>query len=316
LSATALAPRPAQGPAPGQAAIAIGLMVLSTVGFSVMSALSKSVSPPISTFQVVFFRALFALIPLGLFVALTDGPKLLRTRRPGSHMLRSLAGLASSICYFYAYGRMPLANVAAISFVMPIFVAALSVPLLGERVGMRRTSAILVGFLGVLVMVRPGGDGFTPVSLIMLLGAFLYAIAAIAVRRMSATESSAAIVFYFALTSVVASALTLPWSWSLPSPGQFACLAAIGLIGGLAQISMTRAFGSAPVTVIAPFEYASLLWSTGLGWLFWDEVPDWAVGLGAAIVIASGLYILHRETMLRSRGAAQYDAPHPIARTP
>src|SRR6185503_1673473 len=124
----------------------------------------------------------------------------------------------------------------AISFAMPLFVAALAVPLLGERVGIRRWSAILIGFMGVLVMVRPGGSGFTPVSLVMLAGAALYAVASIAIRRMSTTESSAAIVFYFTLTSMVGSALALPWIWVTPTARELLFLVLLGVGGGMAQI--------------------------------------------------------------------------------
>ena len=287
-----------------QVGFGIGLMVLSTLGFSLTSGLIKAVSPPIGVFQVMFFRSAFALLPLGLYVWATGGPRLLRTRRPLAHVVRSFAGLASSFCYVYGYGHMPLAAVVAISFAMPLFVAALSVPLLGEQVGRRRWSAILVGFLGVLVMVRPGGGDFTDVSLIVLLGAALYGVAGIAIRRMSATESSAAIVFYFSLTLMLASGATLPWTWTTPAAGELALLVLIGILGGASQICMTRAFVAAPLAVVAPFEYASLLWSTAIGWLIWSEIPDWAVGLGATLVAGSGLYILHRETLLRRQPSA------------
>ena len=294
-------------PTPRQVAIGIGLMVMATFGFSVMSGLVKAVSPPIPTMQVLFFRAAFAMLPLMLVIMLTGGPRQLRTRQPQGHVVRSLAGLVGSFCYFYAYGHMPLADVVAISFSMPLFATALAVPLLGETVRIRRWTAILVGFVGVLIMVRPGGSSFTPVALIMVAGAGLYAIASIAIRKMSATETSAAIVFYFTLTSMVASAAALPWVWVTPSGKELAFLVLVGLIGGVAQICMTRAFGAAALAIIAPFEYASLLWSVGIGWAFWGEVPDWAVGVGAMLVVGSGLYILHRETVLRRDAAAQYD---------
>ena len=294
-------------PTARQVAIGIGLMVLATFGFSVMSGLVKAVSPPIPTVQVLFFRAAFAMVPLMLVIMLTGGPGQLRTKQPRGHVVRSLAGLVGSFCYFYAYGHMPLADVVAISFSMPLFATALAVPLLGEKVRIRRWTAILVGFVGVLIMVRPGGSGFTPVALIMVAGAALYAIASIAIRKMSATETSAAIVFYFTLTSMLGSAAFLPWIWVTPSGKELAFLVMIGFIGGVAQICMTRAFGAAALAIIAPFEYASLLWSVGIGWMFWGEVPDWAVGVGAMLVVGSGLYILHRETVLRRDAAAQYD---------
>jgi drug/metabolite transporter (DMT)-like permease len=283
-------------------------MVLATFGFSVMSGLVKAVSPPISTVQVVFFRATFAMIPLYAFILMTGGPRQLRTRHTGGHVVRSTAGLVGSFCYFYAYGHMPLADVVAISFAMPLFATALAVPLLGERVRIRRWTAIVVGFLGVLVMVRPGGSGFTWVALIMVAGAALYAIASIAIRRMSDTESSAAIVFYFTLTSMAASGMVLPWFWVPPTMKELSFLILVGIGGGMAQICMTRAFGAAPLAVIAPFEYASLLWSVGIGWMFWGEVPEIAVGLGATLVIASGLYILHRETLLHRQADKRYNA--------
>jgi drug/metabolite transporter (DMT)-like permease len=172
------------------------------------------------------------------------------------------------------------------------------VPLLGEKVGIRRWSAVVIGFIGILVMTRPGAGVFEPAALFAIGGALFYALAMISVRRLSMTEPAAAIVFYFTLFATAVGALSLPFQWVTPDVQGFLMLAGIGLIGGFAQLAMTQAFRLSPVAVIAPFDYGALVFAVGFGYLIWDDVPDEFIIVGSLIVIASGLYILHRETRL------------------
>ncbi|MEX2648938.1 MAG: DMT family transporter [Alphaproteobacteria bacterium] len=295
---TGIGDRPASDPMAG-----IGLLLLAVVVFSVMDALIKWTSADYPTVQVVFFRAVFAFLPLSLFIARRGGVAVLRTRRPLAHVLRCLVGISSMFLGFWALDLMPLADVIAIGFAGPIFLTALSVPLLGEVVGWRRLSAVFVGFLGVVVMVRPGSNVFTPVALIPVLGAVGYAFAMVLVRKLTATETIAAIVFYFTATTTVVSGVALPFFWVTPKLADFGLLAAIGLCGGIAQLLMTRAFQIAPASLIAPFEYSAMIWAVALGWLIWSELPDSFIWAGSTVVIASGLYILHREAVLARRRA-------------
>ena len=193
---------------------------------------------------------------------------------------------------------MPLADVFGIAFTSPLFVTALSVPLLGERVGIRRWSAVSVGFIGVLIMVRPDSGIVDWTSWIALFSTFLYALALVFLRNLGKTESTVSIVFYVTLTTTIASALTLPFQWVTPGPLDAVLLVAIGLMGGSAQLAITRAFRLAPAAVVAPFDYTALVYVRIIGYVVWDEVPTAMFLVGAAIVIASGLYILYRETRL------------------
>ncbi len=277
---------------------AIALMVLGVGLFSIMDALVKWLGESYPTVQLVFFRSLFAFIPLG-FLMFRDGVAgALRMNDRQGHLLRAVVGVMALWAFFYAFAHMPLAEVIAITFAAPVFVTALSVPLLGERVGPRRWCAVLVGFLGVLIMVQPGAGVFQTVALVPLGGVVFYALAMVFVRKLSRTETSASIVFYFTLACTLVSAAALPFSWVTPQAWDWALLVALGLIGGMAQITFTRAVSLADVSVIMPFEYTAMLWAVVLGFFIWGEVPGNNIWIGVAIVMASGLYILYREASL------------------
>ena len=221
-----------------------------------------------------------------------------RTRHPLAHALRGLVGLASLALYFLAYQLMPLADAYAIGFAAPLFITALSVPLLGEKVGVRRWSAVLVGFAGVLIMVRPGTAVFDAVALVPLAAAMLYALVAILVRMLSRTEASVTIVVYYALTTILVTGLALPLVWVTPDAGDFALLAGLGVVGGCAQLCVTEAFREGELSVVVPFDYSAMVWAVLLGWLLWGELPDLWIWAGMPLVIASGIYIARRELAL------------------
>ncbi|MDJ0894894.1 MAG: DMT family transporter [Alphaproteobacteria bacterium] len=306
---SAVLPRSASGPAVGRSAGAetargIAFMVLSVALFATMDALVKWLGPHYPTMQLVFFRSVFAFVPIAAMLwwsARRHGTGLatmLRVSNPVGHVLRAAVGLASIYCFFQAFTLMPIADVVAISFAAPLFITALSVPLLGEKVGWRRWSAVLVGFAGVLIMVSPTSGVIQPAALFALGAALFYSVAIIVVRWLSRTDGSAAIVFYFTLAATLVSAACLPFSWVPPRSEDLLLLCAIGLVGGCAQICLTIAFRAAPVAVVAPFEYTAMLWAVGLGWVIWAEVPQDNIWTGAAIVVASGLFILFREAEL------------------
>jgi drug/metabolite transporter (DMT)-like permease len=295
-------------PPPGTVLHGIGCLLGAVLLFAVMDTLIKGLSPDFGTFQIIFFRSLFALVPIGFAVMRAGGPAVLRTRRPAGHVLRSLVGLGAMISFFAALRYMPLADVYAISFAAPLFLTALSVPVLGEAVGWRRWTAVLVGFAGVLVVIGPTSGVFSPVALLALAGAFFYALAMLLVRRLSRTEGNATIVLYFTLTCVAAGGIGMIPDWVTPErPGQVAMLIGVGIVGGMAQLLLTNAFRLAPAAVIAPLEYTALFWGLLFGWMFFGELPTEALLLGGPLIVASGLYILHRET--RRRAQPTPDAP-------
>lgn len=285
---------------------AVALMVMAVGLFAIMDAVVKWMGQSYSTTQIVFFRSLFAFLPLSFFIFRAGIGAALRVNDAKTHVLRSAVGLVAMFTFFYAYANMPLADAIAISFAAPIFVTALSVPLLGEKVGPRRWAAVLAGFVGVLIMVQPGPGLLQSVAIVPLIGVVFYALAAIYVRKLSHTDSPTSIVFYFTLACTVVSGVLLPFSWVTPSLADLMCLIAVGLIGGLAQITITQAFRHADVALVMPFEYTGMIWAAVLGFMFWGEIPGLNIWIGVAIVVAAGLYILFREANLGlPRGAAR-----------
>jgi drug/metabolite transporter (DMT)-like permease len=276
----------------------IYFMILAVFLFSCMDALIKWTAADYPIGQIVFFRNIFAFIPVMIFVRQAGGITVLRTKNIGGHLVRGFVGVTAMICVFTAFALMPLGEAVALSLSGPIFLTALSVPMLGEKVGVRRWSAVLVGFIGILVMTRPGAGVFQPAALFAIGGALFYALAMISVRRLNQTESAAAIVFYFTVFAAAIGALSLPFQWTSPDLEGFVMLVGIGLIGGLAQLAMTQAFRLSPVALIAPFDYGALVFALSFGYMIWGDVPDGYIVVGSLIVIASGLYILHRETTL------------------
>jgi drug/metabolite transporter (DMT)-like permease len=284
----------------------IGWMSLSVGLFAVMDAIVKWVSDTYPTIEIIFFRSLFAFVPLVWLIPRAGGLSALRASRPGLHLLRCTVGLVSMYLYFLAYKLLPLADAIALGFAAPLFMTALSVPLLGEKVGVRRWSAVVVGFSGVMLMLRPGGDLFQAAALVPLAAAFTYALAMVFIRRVSRHDSTVSIVFYFTLFTLVVSGIaTWIQGFVMPRGIDWVWLAGIGLIGGTAQIFMTRAFTIAPIAVVAPFEYTAMLWAVGLGWAIWGTLPDAWTWAGSFVLIGSGLYILHREQLLARAAAAE-----------
>jgi drug/metabolite transporter (DMT)-like permease len=298
-------------PIPAPAAVVssgrvILLMVVSVAFFAVMDALVKELGTRYPTMQVMFFRSLFAFVPIMLLILHGGSLQALRMNNITGHLLRSLVGVGAMFCFFYSYSRMPLADVVAISFAAPVFVVALSVPLLGETVGPRRWAAVLVGFAGVMIMLQPGPGLLKSIALVPLLGTLFFALAMVVLRKLGRTETSAAVAFTFTLSCTLVSGFALPFVWVPPDLADLGLLIAVGLLGGVGQILMTTAFKHGDVAVVAPFEYTAMIWATLLGFVFWGEIPGLNIWLGVAVVMASGLFILFREANLRlPRGRAR-----------
>jgi len=281
---------------------AVGCFLVAILLFAAMDTLIKFLSAGYPVPQLMFVRSLVALLLVGGYTfARGGGVAALRTRRPLGHVWRAFAGLLSMGCFFYAFKHLPLAEVYVLSFAGPLFITALSAPLLGEKVGWRRWAAVLAGFGGVMVMARPStGAPLLPV-LIGLCAAFFYALAMLAVRGLSRTETAASIVVYLLMTTTVVSGVLAIPVWVEPSPGAFGLMAAVGGLGALAQVLITQAFRRAPPAVVAPFEYTGMVWASLFGYLVFGDLPTPAVLAGAMVIIGSGLYILHRETAAERR---------------
>lgn len=281
--------------------LGIGYMLMAVSLFGIMDALVKWLGASYPTVQIMFFRSFCAFPPILLMVLRAPGSfEVLRPSSVSGLMIRSVFGCISMALFFYAYQFLSLADVTAISFAAPIFIACMSVWLLQERVGLHRWSAIIVGFIGMLVILRPG-EGMLQSGALIVVGATLfYALAIIQIRKLSRTEPSTSIAFWYAAFCSVVTGLLLPFYWVTPDAEGLALLVVTGLIGGGAQLFMTRAYSLAPASVAAPFDYTHLIWSVVIGWYVWGDFPDIHTWIGCAIVVASGLYILYRETVKRA----------------
>jgi drug/metabolite transporter (DMT)-like permease len=247
--------------------------------------------------EIIFFRNAFAFVPVLIYVGRTSGFSVLKTRRPGGHLARSMVGLTGMVCGFSAVGMLPLTQSTALSFSSPLFMTALSALILKEPVGPHRWAAVAIGFVGVLIMVHPDPSRFAGVGVILaLVGAVAAAGAMIAIREIGRTEPGPTIVFYFTLAGMVLGLASLPFGWVIPDLATLGLLILAGLIGGVGQLLLTEALRRAPVAVVAPFDYTQLVWASLLGFFVWGETPQTLTLVGAIVVAASGVYILLRET--------------------
>ena len=271
-------------------------MLAAGLLFACMDAGMKWISADYSPFQVATLRSVSALPLVALWVVLRGkAGTLLRVHWP-LHLLRGLLGVGVMVGFVYGIARMPLSTAYAIVFVAPLMITALAVPFLGEKVGPRRWTAIVVGLFGVVVVLRPGGEGVvTLAGAVLVLAAFCYSVAAITVRKLAMRDSPEAMVFWFlALLAVFAGAIAA-FDWQPVQREHLGVIAIVGLTGALGQVALTHAFRLGEASQIAPLEYAALLWVVLLDLALWQALPDGMTWLGAAIIIASGLYLVRRE---------------------
>jgi drug/metabolite transporter (DMT)-like permease len=281
--------------------LGIAHMLAAMAAMSMMDAAAKWLGAGYPIAEVIFLRNIFALLPIFIIVWHGGGLPALKPRWRLGHVLRGLLGLGAMFTFFTALRYLPLAEAISIAFVAPLFVTALSAPILGERVGPRRWGAVIIGFLGVLVITRPGSDAFQIEALLVVAAALFYALAMLVTRRLARSDTTPAILFWGTAISLAGSAIILPFGWRTPAGSDMVIFVLLGLVSGAGLYFMTQAYRHAPAAVVAPFDYTALIWGTLIGWLIWRELPDPMVWLGVAIVVGSGLYIIHRETDASAR---------------
>ena len=272
------------------------LMLVSVALFALMDAGLKTLAAHYPPFQVAAMRGLSSLpLVLGWALASAGPGALLRVRWP-LHLVRGVLGIVMMASFVYALKRLPLSTAYSIFFVAPLLITALSVPILGEHVGPRRWAAIAVGLLGVLVVLRPTGEGvLTLAGLAVLVAAFGYAVSAILVRVLARTDSTQATTFWLLALMALGAGL-LAWPGWVPLRGEHAAIiAGIGIAGALGQYTITEAFRSGEASLVAPLEYSALVWGVLLDLSLWGVLPDGLTWLGAAIIVGSGLYLIRRE---------------------
>ncbi len=245
--------------------------------------------------QIVFFRYAFGLIPVAIVIGVS-GTAGLKTQHPWLHVLRGLLMFGALALFFRGLKYMPLAEAISVAFSAPLFVTALSWPMLGERVGPYRWVAVLIGFVGALVILRPGTDAFRPEALLILASAMFFALSVLHTRRMSRTETNVAIYTYSTIFAGLATTPFLPFVWVAPENNHLGLFLTLALIGGTASYLMIVAYRNAPAALNASFEYTALIWAALIGWLIWDEQPDLIVWIGAGLIVVAGLTITYRET--------------------
>jgi drug/metabolite transporter (DMT)-like permease len=284
------------------------MMCAATVFFSVMHVLVRYASRELPPFEIAFFRNLFGFL---IFVPLlvSGGFGFLRTRRLGLHAVRGLLNVAAMLMFFTALSLTEVARVTALSFTAPLFTALMSVLFLGERFRMRRWTALGLGFAGMLIILRPGVIAVDLGALLVVGSALIWAVTMIVIKLLSRTESSFAITAYMNIFLSVFSLGPALWVWVTPSAEMWGWLVAIGVTGTLAQLSLSQALKETEPTAVLPFDFLKLIWATLLGLWVFGELPDAWTYVGAAVIFASGFYIVWREGQERRRAVARNRAP-------
>lgn len=274
-----------------------GILFLITAMFFfvVMDTFAKHLIKEYSLVQVVWGRYFFHFAMLTLLLA----PRLnvhLRTKNLPLQLIRSLLLFVTTALFFLGLRYISLADAAAVFYITPIIVTALSMPVLKERVGPRRWAGVLIGFLGALIIIKPGTGAMQAAILLPLAAAFTYAFYQLSTRFLSQADPVLTTLYYTAMTGTVACSLAVPFFWSAPDLLEWGLLAGLGIMGGIGHFALIKAFTVAPAATVVPFTYTNMIWALSLGYVVFGDLPDPWTLVGAALIAASGLYILHRET--------------------
>ena len=269
-------------------------MILSMFCLSVNDVMVKGLNQVFPVWEVIFFRALSGmLISLGL--VLIFGWKTLRTTKPIRHFVRAFSAVGCVVFYFFGLKYLLLTENISIVHSAPIIAALLAIPILGERLGIHRMGAIIIGFIGVIIIVKPGTDIFKYASLLPLISALFMASVYLSTRSLMNTDSSIAIIFYYSLALFITSIIFLPNDFVIPSSSQLIPLMSLGVMGSLGHYFMSQAAKNAEVVVISPFEYSSFIFVGIMGYIFYNEVPSISIIIGGILIILGGVYIAYRE---------------------
>jgi drug/metabolite transporter (DMT)-like permease len=283
---TSPAPRPLAG---------VACLVAGSLMLTLSDAGAKWLTSSYPAGEIITLRALVVLVLIAIFAASRHRLGALRAANLPKQLGRGLLACASTLLYVTGLRTMPLADAIALAFVSPMFMTAMAGPLLGERVGWRRWAAVVIGFLGVLIMLRPGSTAFQAAALFILASCLCGATRDVMTRLISRTESSLSILFFSNLVMAVCGLASIVAGWAMPGAVDLAILAVSALLIGGGHFLHIEAFRLAEIAVVAPFKYTSLLWATLFGYLIFGHFPGGSVWLGAGVIIACGLYILHRE---------------------
>jgi drug/metabolite transporter (DMT)-like permease len=281
-----------------------GIFLILGAGFlfTVMDATAKHLAQTYPVVEIAWGRYLFATLSLPLILHRFGGLATIRSNRLGLQLLRSFFLLCSTVIFWLAVKFIPLADATAISFVGPLMLTALSVPFLKEKVGPRRWAAVLIGFGASLVIIRPGWGMAEPAALLPLLSSAAFAAYAICTRLLSRSDGWTTTLIWSSLLGLILLSLWAPFDWRSPDLAGWLLLAFLGAIGSLGHLLLILAYARAPASTLAPLSYVQLIWSTGIGLVWFGNFPDRWTLTGGAIIAASGLYVIHRERLRRGEG--------------
>ena len=283
---------------------AIAYMLTASFLIIVLDTAVKWLAKGYSPLQIGFVRYVMGLGIAAGIATRAGGIGTLRTRRIGGHLLRSALNLTTMLSFYYALRLLPLADSIAINFAAPLFVTALSGPMLGEHVGIRRWSAVAFGFAGVLLAVQPSPSGISLGAALALLSGLCWALTIVTSRQISGTESSHTILFYYSLAVVIVLGVTMPSLWIEPSFHDWLWFIVVGISGSFGQFCYNQAFRYGEASLVAPLDYLSIVWATLFGFVIFGDIPSWLVLGGAACIIVSSIYIAHREAVAAARRRA------------
>ncbi len=290
--------------------LAIGLKILSALAFTLMSAAVKSVSLDYPTGEIVFFRSAFAIVPLVIWLSWRkDLINAVWTSNIAGHLMRGIAGTSAMFSGFVALSYLPLPDAVAIGYAAPLITVVLAAVVLKETVRAYRWTAVVVGFVGVLIILTPHmgasavarglSAGPAVGAVFALFAAFCSAGATIQVRRLTHTEKTGAIVLYFSLLTTFLGLATIVLGWRMPDLSDFSLLVLIGILGGVGQILLTQSYRHGDASLVAPFEYTTMIWALLTGWFIFAELPQMAVVVGGIIVCGAGVFVVWRERQLQ-----------------
>lgn len=285
----------------------IGFMLAGYFFYSLADTTAKLLSETLHPMQIVWVRML-GLLTVMVVLLLWRGRGILRTKRPVLQLIRGLIAAGSATCFIFAVTYVPLADAVAVSFVAPFMVTALGALVLKEPVGIRRWTAISVGFMGTLIIIRPGMGVLHPAVFLVVAAASLFAFRQILSRMISGLDSTSTTIAYTAIVSVVALSFPLPFFWQTPeTTREIYLLVAVAVLAAAGELMVIRALDIAMAVVLAPLQYSLIIWGTLWGFLVFSQLPDiWTV-TGAAVIVASGFYTFHRERTSKRRAAKQPD---------
>lgn len=302
---------------------AVAILATGKLLFAVQDVIIKEMSGGYAVHQIMAIRGLVAIPILLLLIHLRAGLGVLRHHRATPHLLRGTLMLIAFMCFYVALAGTSLTTATALFFTAPFFITLLSVPLLGESVGPRRIASIGIGFIGVVIVLRPDADSFSFYDLLPILAAFFYSCCQLMVRVLKMTEPPSVMSLYASIAFVVLGSLCglllsnldaaggadvstqfLLRAWIMPGANDFVLLALTGLTSALGFMCSSNAYQREQASRISPFEYVMIIWVTLLSYLFWSEVPDPMTWLGIALIVGSGLYVIHREGQLEAKSRA------------